>query len=77
MKICSKCKINKEYTDFGKCNQVKDGYKSQCKSCRTIVGKKYYDNNIEKIKFYLEENSELIKEKKKYIKILVKYWKLI
>jgi len=33
MKICSKCKIEKNYYDFHKSSASKDGYKSMCKSC--------------------------------------------
>lgn len=34
MKICSKCKIEKEYFYFGKRSYSKDGFRSDCKECR-------------------------------------------
>lgn len=65
MKICNKCKIDKEYIDYHKSKQSIDGYRSDCKLCRSIETKKYYENNIDKRKEYLEENFEIINEKKK------------
>jgi hypothetical protein len=49
-KICSKCKIEKEFCDFGVCNSNKDGLKSTCKMCRKIEGRVYRENNVEKRK---------------------------
>ena len=34
MKTCSKCKAEKEPTDFGRDRQKKDGLTSQCKACQ-------------------------------------------
>lgn len=44
MKICSKCKINKEFKDFVKNKNAKDGLFSYCKSCNN----EYYRNYNQK-----------------------------
>lgn len=80
MKICSKCKIEKELTDFYQCKKVKDGYKSCCKLCIKIENlnnkekiseknKIYYLNNknkiINKVNDYYKNNKESILNKNK------------
>lgn len=35
IKVCAKCKVEKELTCFGKSKQSKNGYKSYCKECRS------------------------------------------
>ena len=63
MKNCSKCGIEKEYSEFYRDKNKKDGFRSQCKSCI----KKYNQENKEDIKKYREENKEKRKEyNKKY-----------
>ena len=32
-KICYRCSIEKDVTEFFKCGKCKDGYKSTCKLC--------------------------------------------
>ena len=49
-KICSRCKEEKEFCEFGVCNSSKEGLKSSCKVCRKIEGKIYRENNAEKRK---------------------------
>lgn len=62
MKQCSKCKIEKDFSDFHKLSESKSGYKSACKICRSIETKEYYEKNKEKNKRrrkkYYEENRE-------------------
>lgn len=57
MKICSKCKEEKEFTEFGKNKQAKDGHKSSCKKCLREDNRLYYANNVEK---------ESVRKKKQY-----------
>lgn len=40
MKKCSKCSSIKPLSDFHRTNQSKDGYKTECKSCRSEYAKK-------------------------------------
>jgi hypothetical protein len=71
MKICRKCCIEKEFFDFHKDSQNKDGYKHSCKECCKLQDKKYYSNNCEiilgKQKIYRKTNRKKynINEKKK------------
>ena len=65
MKICCKCKIEKEYIEFSISNSTKDGYNFHCKVCNKI----YRLNNIDKIrerhKIYRLNNIDKIREKQK------------
>lgn len=61
MKICSKCKENKELEEFGKCSQSKDSFNSWCKSCH----KAYKNINKEKIKTNREIKHKINPEKRK------------
>jgi len=36
MKTCTKCKQEKELTEFGKRKSMKDGHKSSCKHCECV-----------------------------------------
>jgi hypothetical protein len=50
IKICTKCKIEKELSEFSKDKTQKDGLRNKCKSC---------------CKEYRQANKEIIKEKNK------------
>ena len=65
MKICSKCKEEKELSEFYKYKPSKDGLRARCKKCMCEDSEKYYKNNKEKIKEYYSNNEEKIKEKRK------------
>lgn len=66
-KICTSCKILKEYSDFRKLKSSSDGLKSTCKICNSIYDKEYRKNNKDKAKKYYEKNREkLLLYKKKY-----------
>lgn len=77
VKTCSKCKIEKEYSEFHKCSTNKDGFKYKCKSCVKELACKYYQDNKQKVKEYRKEyyqynkikvkeyNKEYIKERRK------------
>ena len=58
MKVCSRCKVEKDFSEFHKDKNHKDGLQGQCKDC----GKKYRENNREKIaergRKYRENNKE-------------------
>jgi len=67
MKVCRKCNLEKDYSEFYKDSHLKDGYESKCKSC-----KKGYENiRKEKIqqyqqKYYLNNKDKILKKSKKY-----------
>lgn len=50
MKICSKCKIEKEIDHFYKSKNNKDGYTGKCKECIKDTVNTYRDRNLEKVK---------------------------
>ena len=68
MKKCTKCKIEKELTEFNKKKEAKDGLIGYCKSCLKEYSKKHYQANKERIKEYQKANKERIKEYSKEYK---------
>ena len=61
VKVCTKCKIEKELTEFYKGKSNKDGLSYECKSCQ----REYCQANKERIKEYRQANKERMKEYKK------------
>jgi len=69
MKICTKCKVEQDESEFTKRKKNKDGLRSDCKSC----SREYYKENKESIKEYQIEyqkeyqqnNKESLKEYQK------------
>lgn len=65
-KICITCNLEKSVDYFQKRKDTKDGYRGDCKDCRSIYLKEYKKNNKEKIKVhsktYVDNNQEKIKE---------------
>lgn len=64
MKYCSKCKTEKEVSEFGKKQSQPDGLSRWCKDCKSKADKLNYENNKEKrlnrAKRYYEQNKEKI-----------------
>lgn len=62
MKTCTKCKISKDITEFGKHMVGKNGLRPRCKVCRRADGKAYRSANPEKVKAsqkaYVKANPE-------------------
>jgi len=48
-KKCSKCKVEQELSQYTKLKTSKDGLNYSCKSCNAIRGKKYREENYDKI----------------------------
>jgi hypothetical protein len=48
-KICSKCGLEKELSEFNKNRTKKDGYASWCRECNKLYKQKYREENAEKI----------------------------
>jgi len=71
-KICSKCKEEKDLSEFYKHKKNKDGYWYACKACKAGRSKKYREKNKESIrvkkKKYREDNLEIISKKNKAYK---------
>ena len=68
MKICSKCGVEKDESEFYKKKDCKDGLVPYCKKCHSEKTKKYYFENKNKIlavcKLYRIENYEKVKKAK-------------
>ena len=73
VKVCTKCKVEKELTEFNKDKKTKDNYRSHCNYCRKEYReankecikeyqKQYREANKERIKKYYQDNKERIKE---------------
>lgn len=66
-KVCSKCQISKELTEFNNNKASLDGKHTICKECKKISDKNYRKDNIDKIqkrdRMYYENNADKIKER--------------
>ena len=79
MKICTKCKIEKEVNEFTKCNRNKNGLHHCCKECLKI----YRNENKDNIKKWRNENKDRLKylrleyrqANKEYIRLYNKEYK--
>ena len=70
-KVCTKCKVEKEVTEFCKDVKGKDGLRANCKICCAEEKKEYYKNNREKV---LEKRKEYRKNnKEKILKYQLEY----
>lgn len=60
MKVCRKCKINKEISEFNTNFKMKDGHLNSCKKCCSENFKLYREKNKDKMKLsrkiYIEKN---------------------
>jgi len=66
-KKCTKCKIEKEITEFSKHAQNSTGYRSNCKSCASADYKKNKEKRIKQVMARYEQNKdEILKQQKKY-----------
>lgn len=72
-KICTICKNEKPFAEFGKNSRIKDGYHYTCKECKKVQTKNYKINNKDKIKLssaiYYLENKDRISARNKNWKI--------
>ena len=67
MKVCTKCKVEKDFGEFDKRPDIKNGLKSHCKDCIKEYVKEYRKNNREKAVEYRKKNREkLAKQHRKY-----------
>lgn len=64
MKKCSRCKIEKEKSEFHKKSKSKDGLDSHCKVCENQRQLKYKQENIDHVRKLKRENAEKHKEKR-------------
>lgn len=60
MRICSKCKENKELNDFNSNKKRKDGLTSWCKECIRKRSKEHYKNNTDLYKDKVKKSRQKI-----------------
>ena len=51
-KTCSKCKEEKDISEFHKNSYSKDGYQAACKDCRNKTKRKWNEKNRDRISEY-------------------------
>lgn len=51
MKICSRCKVEKDFTEFNKNNSKKDGYNVYCRTCMVEYKRQNYLDNKSEIRY--------------------------
>ena len=73
MKICTKCRIEKELDYFYNSNSIKSGKVSMCKECFCVKQKEYQKNNKDKIaerkkKWRLQNIDKIVKYEKEWVK---------
>ena len=73
MKVCLKCKEEKEFNNYYKHSKMKDGYFSTCILCRALYSKKYHIENAEKriksaSKWNANNKERLMENVRKYLK---------
>lgn len=64
MRKCSKCKIEKEDSEFYKAKNKKSGFSSQCKQCESERKKSFKEKNPEHIREVQRKSWEKTKDKK-------------
>ncbi len=62
-RICNKCKEEKDFCEFYKSKQSKDGLYPSCKSCQKKRVIDYMKNNLEKVKKWKKTSNKKFKEK--------------
>jgi len=73
MKICIKCEIEKDLSDFSNRKDSPDGKRNDCKLCGSIRQKKNYLNNIidrkaKSTEYYFNNKKRITEYKKEYSK---------
>lgn len=71
-KICSKCKVEQQFSEYTKLKKSKDGLNYSCKKCNSIRGKKYRKENykiiLNKINLWRRNNPEWSRARNKRYK---------
>ena len=65
MKICTRCKVEKEFSMFHKNPSSKNGYQTVCKACVSIRLKAYYKSldNLKKEEFKITTKKSFLKRR--------------
>jgi len=65
IKYCYRCQQEKPLDAFTKNKSKKDGFATECKTCKKLLDKIYFEKNAEKIKGSVAKYRQLNKEKSK------------
>ena len=69
MKTCTKCGVEKPVSEYYKKQRGRYGVRAECKACVAVSGKKYYEENRDRVmayhKKYYEENRDQARAYKK------------
>lgn len=65
-KICSRCKVEKEYSEFTPRSDRPCAYRSVCKQCDRDYAAKYREENLWKVK--ISQKNHRIKNREQYLK---------
>ena len=69
MKVCKKCNIEKNLSEFAKRTKCKDGYNIYCKECDYKWNKKsYYKTSEKRNKYLINRRRKLAQERNELIK---------
>lgn len=68
MKTCTKCKVDKDESEFHKAARLRDGLQSQCKLCHKRNNKDHYDANTMAYKHNADESRAEVMELVRFIK---------
>ena len=60
-KVCRECGITKPASEYYKHYTNRDGCATYCKACTSLIGRRYYNANREKIQVYRDANKERTK----------------
>jgi hypothetical protein len=78
MKLCTKCKLLKPYSEFHKDRSDKTAYQSACKICKADHRREHYSQNKEYMrKKFSEWNKNSREKRSKWVKNNSKKWSLI
>jgi len=72
-KICNKCKIEKQFSEFHKSSKDKDGRKGMCKLCKKEDHHRHYLKNKDS---YLKQNKKWVFKHKEHLKAYHKQYNL-
>lgn len=62
MKKCNTCKETKDFSEFSKRKDSKDGLQCRCKACNKQTNKRYRDNNKDYFAKYRQDNKDYYAE---------------
>lgn len=79
MKICSKCKVKKDVSEFNKFGKTSDGLRCECRLCQKKYFREFYERNMarekERTRQYISSHRDEVKEYRKKNSVRDKIYK--